>query len=49
MSYRGALRLVPKSLRPQWLAMRLAYAAPRVDIGCAWVPPPVARNCLRAS
>jgi hypothetical protein len=32
MSYRGALRRIPKPLRRQWWSMRMQYASPRVDI-----------------
>lgn len=35
MSYRRILRTLPRSLRRQWLMMRLRYSEPRVQIGIA--------------
>ncbi|MFL9933594.1 hypothetical protein P0D88_31355 [Paraburkholderia sp. RL18-103-BIB-C] len=39
MSYRATLRSLPRSLRRQWLSMRLRFDEPRVMIGRFYVPP----------
>jgi hypothetical protein len=46
MSYRRALRTLPRSLRRQWLAMRLRFDEPRVDIG-GWYQPPRRSGSLK--
>ncbi|MGF6932961.1 hypothetical protein OKW41_002100 [Paraburkholderia sp. UCT70] len=44
MSWRHVLRDIPRPLRRRWLAMRLQFDAPRVDISSAWLPQQVQRN-----
>ncbi|MFL9998739.1 hypothetical protein PQR34_45375 [Paraburkholderia sediminicola] len=47
MSWRPALRDIPPPLRRRWLAMRLRYCAPRVEIGVHYLPPNVRRTFTR--